>query len=165
MKEWGQQEQTETGALTDHGSARLQAKLREFLWESFEKGKKQQGEDKTQANVASLVAFDHSLQASVGFGLERFVPHRRPRPLGLGDVRFYVNREDLPEDVQVGVDRDRRSCIDALGEVSFLEVVWGPRPTMQVHLDQADKQWPGRTWLFTEVPAKCLRCVSLWPQA
>lgn len=139
------------GGLTQSGAERWKDKLNTFLGAHKEKAKREKAEDKTQANVHSLVAFDHALTGTLGIGLRRFLPLRRPRALGPGEERFYVDAADLPDEVRDSADRDRRACISAPGNETYLEVVWGPRPTLQVHLDMSDKQWHGRTWLFTEV--------------
>jgi hypothetical protein len=89
-----------------------------------------------------MVALDHTLVASFGFGLVAFRPEQRCSALDPNQTRFLVPAAELPPAVQSTLrGRDKRACIhDKTTGKTGVEIQWAlPRRILHEVLDMGPK--------------------------
>jgi hypothetical protein len=100
-------------------------------------------------NEEAIRAFDSSL-AGMGLSLAQFQIPRMPQALTAHEERFYIDAEDLPDDMAKDLGLPRRSCIEDMitGDTRFELDLGVHRKTAVNVIDCGSKARPGRMFMF-----------------
>jgi hypothetical protein len=156
IPDWRGGNQDKPGKLTKAAKGAVRKRHEALMGkQDVGKGKKSTGpptvKQERLANKYNALSGDAGIRRGVGVrGYQSFQHQQRSKRLTSGRKRFFVAKDDLPEDLKAKcAKRTRRSAIEAPGEDAFLEVLWAaPRPILFQATDMGSIGWVFKRWLF-----------------
>jgi len=102
-----------------------------------------------------LLSFENGLSVGINAKLTHFVPAQRVKPLGAGEVRYYVDALGKMPAELAGPGRRRACVMDTATKTTRYEVPVELseegrlfRPSLHCHVDQGTIGWPAQAWMF-----------------
>lgn len=148
---WNGMETNMEGFLTDEVKFNLVARVQDMVTDMLapvdaKRKPKPSLQTKHLSSRAHGVALDLQLQSITSVnGMNHFLSDVRCQ-LKPGDSRFYVDLEDLPDEMKAASEGySRRSCIEDDKGQTRLEVIWSSRPILCMAGDMGASAWKPKT--------------------